>query len=127
MTDEKEVLALYDLWNKTLQTRNPDDIAKLYADDANLWGTFSPDLRPGQKLIHDYFRAFMERENLGSKLLEHQIRIYDEFAINSGRYSFQWTEKGKDTTLEARFSFIYRKVGGQWLIVEHHSSTMPER
>jgi uncharacterized protein (TIGR02246 family) len=26
----------------------------------------------------------------------------------------------------ARFSFIYKKVGGKWFITEHHSSAMPE-
>jgi hypothetical protein len=28
--------------------------------------------------------------------------------------------------VQARYSFLYRKINGEWLITEHHSSAMPE-
>jgi hypothetical protein len=28
---------------------------------------------------------------------------------------------------QARFTFLYRKYNGRWLIAEHHSSAMPEQ
>lgn len=28
--------------------------------------------------------------------------------------------------LQARFTFLYKEVNGQWRIAEHHSSAMPE-
>jgi len=29
-------------------------------------------------------------------------------------------------SLQARFTFLYKQVNGQWKIAEHHSSAMPE-
>lgn len=41
----------------------------------------------------------------------------------TGTYSF----KLKDKVVPARFSFLYGKIDGEWLIKEHHSSAMPEK
>lgn len=30
-----------------------------------------------------------------------------------------------DARTAVRFSFTYRRTGGQWLILDHHSSLMP--
>ena len=43
-------------------------------------------------------------------------------AIDSGLYVFD-TIGGQ---VPARYTFVYRKVGNDWLIAEHHSSAMPE-
>lgn len=33
---------------------------------------------------------------------------------------------GDAAPIKLRFSFVYHKVGAQWLIVDHHSSRVPE-
>ena len=48
-------------------------------------------------------------------------------AIHSGVYTFDLVKGGKPIKVQARFSFTYtRAADGQWYIVDHHSSGMPE-
>ena len=56
---------------------------------------------------------------------EQLIRVYGDTAINSGAYTFVAMIQGQPRTLPARYSFTYRKVDGQWLIADHHSSALP--
>jgi len=45
--------------------------------------------------------------------------------VISGLYTFSFEEDGKMVSIPARFSFVYEKENGKWLIVEHHSSKVP--
>ena len=51
------------------------------------------------------------------------IRVFGDTAVNTGNYL---TTIGSNTPITLRYSFVYHKVGDQWLIVDHHSSRMPE-
>ncbi len=49
-------------------------------------------------------------------------------AIDTGIYAFTLTDPktGAKRVVEARYTYEYEKRGGKWLIVNHHSSAMPE-
>lgn len=117
-----ECLALFDAWNDALQTGQPPQVAQLYATDAILLPTLSNKVRHTHAEIEDYFVHFMAKKPVGT-IDEANIRIFDSLAINSGRYSFAYAD---GTSTQARFTFVYRWDGQRWLIVEHHSSQMPE-
>ena len=58
------------------------------------------------------------------------VRVYGQFAVEAGTYTFAWQgDDGKTVEKRARFSFTFRreKPGNPqpWIIVEHHSSSMP--
>lgn len=36
------------------------------------------------------------------------------------------TQDGVQQQVAARYTFVYEWIDGQWLIVNHHSSTLPE-
>ena len=50
----------------------------------------------------------------------------EDHAIRSGSYTFSFdTEEGR-MSVPARYSFVYsRKQGGDWKIIDHHSSVAP--
>ena len=99
----------------------------LYAQDAVLWGTLSPTVRSNPASLRDYFvNAFKALPGLKVAFGEQLIRIYGSTAINTGYYSFSFVRDGEARTLPARYSFTYVSKGNNWMIVDHHSSAMPQ-
>lgn len=127
--DKEDVAAAENMWRDNLAAstpENPSKVLSLYADDAVLWGTISITLRATPAEIKDYFvNALQKLPKLTVVFKDPYIRIYGNTAINSGYYTFSYLKDGKPTTLPARYSFVYVKQGGKWLIVDHHSSAMP--
>lgn len=120
-----DIAKLFDKWNEALQTGKPDEVVKLYAANAILLPTVSNKARHNHAEIKDYFESFLMLKPAG-KINQHNIRIYGPVAINSGIYTFKLTRDGKQSDVRARYTFVYHRQEGRWLIVEHHSSAMPE-
>jgi uncharacterized protein (TIGR02246 family) len=124
----EEVAALFDLWNTTLQTGDPEKVASLYAPDGVLLPTVSNKVRPDHASKVDYFTAFLQLKPFGT-INESHVRFLNTqktLAANSGVYTFQLQKPDGPASVQARYSYIYRKVDGVWKIAEHHSSAMPE-
>ena len=98
-----------------------------YAEDAVLWGTLSPTVRSDRAGLRDYFvSAFAALPGLKVSFGNQLIRVYGDAAVNTGYYTFSYVKDGEDKTLPARYSFTYIKEGDNWIIVDHHSSAMPQ-
>jgi uncharacterized protein (TIGR02246 family) len=124
MSTKNEISNQFVIWNKALQTGEPDNVAAYYAVDAILLPTVSAKVRHNRDEIRDYFTHFLSKKPIG-RIVEQNIRIYDNIAINSGLYTFSLMEDGVHTDVAARFTFVYRKYEDGWLIIEHHSSVLP--
>ena len=124
MSMKDEIADQFAMWNKALQTGDPDKVVACYAVDAILLPTLSAKVRHNHDEIRDYFVQFLSKKPNG-RITEQNIRIYDNIAINSGLYTFSVTENGVQTDVAARFTFVYRKQENGWLIIEHHSSILP--
>jgi uncharacterized protein (TIGR02246 family) len=126
MTAHTIINSLFDLWNEALISGDAENVATLYASDAILLPTVSNQVRHNTTEIADYFAHFLLSKPTG-KILESNVRVFGDHAINSGIYEFTLTPEDKPTSvIQARFTFVYRKTGDDWRIVEHHSSKMPE-
>jgi len=122
MMEKGEITVLFDQWNSELQTGDPKQVATLYATDAILLPTVSNQVRHNHQEIEDYFVHFLAKGPQG-KIDESNVRIFDDIAINSGVYTFTFNG---GASVQARFTYVYRWDGQRWLIIEHHSSAMPE-
>jgi uncharacterized protein (TIGR02246 family) len=120
---ELEIASLFDRWNQSLQSGDPHQVVANYAASSILLPTVSntPRLTPEEKA--DYFRHFLENQPSGTITMR-QIQVGPDMAVDSGLYTFRFARTGDE--VKARYSFVYRRVGRQWLIVSHHSSAMPE-
>jgi uncharacterized protein (TIGR02246 family) len=125
MTTNADISALFDKWNAALQTGNPDRVVACYAKDAILLPTVSNKVRHNPDEIRDYFVHFLAKKPVG-RITEGNIRIFGDLAINSGLYTFSLTQDGQTTDVGARFTYVYQKQADGWLIIEHHSSVLPE-
>ncbi len=130
--NQENVAAATKKWAEAFNANNIDSILALYDEEAVLWGTTSPTLRTTSDKRHEYFTgpfgAAMEKKitELKVEFGDSVIRVYGDTAINTGYYTFSWVKDGETTTLPARFSFTYVKRDGEWKIVDHHSSKIPQ-
>ena len=117
-----EINSLFDHWNVAIQTGKPKNVVALYETNAILLPTISNKIRKTHAEIEDYFEAFLAKGPKGS-IDESNVRIFGDIAINSGIYTFTFAN---GSSVQARFTFVYRFNGQRYKIVEHHSSAMPE-
>jgi uncharacterized protein (TIGR02246 family) len=124
---KEDVAAATMKWAETLGQNDPDKVVLLYATDAVLWGTLSPTVRANRAALRDYFAmAFKALPGLKVTFGGQLIRIYGSTSVNTGSYTFSYIKDGETKLLPARYSFTFVKQGETWMIVDHHSSAMPE-
>ena len=123
---KEDVAAAAASWGRGLGENDPDKVLPFYANDAVLWGTLSQTVRAERAALRDYFvTAFKVLPSLKVSFGEQLIRVYGTTAVNTGYYTFSYSQNGEAKTLPARYSFTYVQNGDRWLIVDHHSSAMP--
>lgn len=121
-----DIAALFELWNDALASGDADKVADRYAPDAVLLPTQSNRVRRTREGIIDYFEDFLVKRPTG-RIRQSTITIFGPaVAVDSGVYVFVLTGKGAKETVKARYTFVYELRGARWLIVNHHSSVMPE-
>jgi uncharacterized protein (TIGR02246 family) len=125
---KKQAASLFDTWNAALQTGDPEQVADLYAQDAVLLPTVSNKVRSDRAGIVDYFHHFLENKPVGKKI-QTVVNVLDgNSVLDTGVYQFTLTDPktGEKRVVKARYTYAYEKRDGEWKIVNHHSSAMPE-
>jgi uncharacterized protein (TIGR02246 family) len=87
MKNQNEILALFDAWNNALLSGDASKVAGLYAENAILLPTVLNKVRHNYGEIRDYFEHFLQKKPSGN-IVEHNIRLFDDLAINSRVYHF---------------------------------------
>lgn len=122
--DEQEIAALFDRWNRSLQTGDPHKVVANYAQRSILLPTVSNKPRLTEAEKEDYFHHFLENKPFG-KINSRTIEIDCNTAFDAGLYTFTFGTTG--TQVKARYTYTYKWDGREWLITSHHSSAMPEK
>ncbi|WP_442107917.1 DUF4440 domain-containing protein [Pseudomonas sp. NUPR-001] len=122
LISEAQVLELFNQWNASLHSGEPQQVAALYRDDAILLPTLSSEPRLNTASRVDYFTGFLSKQPSG-ELDTHHVTLGCNMASLSGLYTFTFAQTGEQ--VPARYSFTYRLDGERWLIDSHHSSLLP--
>ena len=120
---KQDIVQLFTNWNAALQTGDPDKVTALYATDAILLPTVSNQVRHNHAEIRDYFVNFLSKQPKGVIDEANTRHLAEDLVSNAGVYTFTF---GDGNSVTARFSYLYQQIDGDWKILEHHSSAMPE-
>lgn len=123
---DAEIASLFDRWNSALATGDADTVAKLYATDAILEPTVSNEVRTTPPRIKAYFVKFLQMKPHGTINIREIRWLGDSAALDTGVYTFDLNKNGTHQKVHARYTYVYKKVDGEWKILNHHSSMMPE-
>lgn len=117
-----------EVWKELLESGDVEKITALYHESGVLMGTLSQIMRDTPETIAEYFEGFAAKKDISVEFTDELLRDYGDIAINSGFYTFSWMEGDKKVAVPARYSFVFMKEEDmdEWLILEHHSSLIPE-
>lgn len=103
-------------------------MADFYAKNAVLVGTFSEPIEIGKGEVLDYFINFLDKANLTCTILSNVNQaLFCGLIISSGTYLFKYTDKdGKKKRVYARYTYCFKQIKGEYKIINHHSSELPE-
>lgn len=123
---KSEVEAATQKWLTAFNSCDANQAAALYDATPVLWGTVAPAIISSSTGVRQYFERVCSANPQPKVAIGDQlVRVYGDAAINSGTYTFTVFPGGQARPFPARYSFTYRRVNGQWLIVDHHSSALP--
>jgi uncharacterized protein (TIGR02246 family) len=115
----------FTLWQTALLTRDPEQVADLYTENATLLPTMAQKVMTDRQGIIAYFTFFESFLPSVSMVEEHVIPISDDSYVHCGVYRFQLTRDGKPEEVDARFTMVWEKIGETWKMLHHHSSRIP--
>lgn len=123
-----EIAALFDRWNATVATAHPDKMTRLYAPDATLLPANGTAPRTGYAAIRDYFVYALQGQPR-AEVVSRAIRAGCDMATDTGVQTVSTGVKGTPGAVETekqRYTLVYRRFGGNWLIEHHHASKLAD-
>ncbi|MDE3016032.1 MAG: DUF4440 domain-containing protein [Pseudomonadota bacterium] len=112
-------------WVAAVESGSVDDITDLYDSHAVMISAFRQLPVTTHAELVRYYRKVEANPDAKIDIIEQHPRTFGNFAVNSGLYTFHYTEDGEPVTVPARFTFVYILEGGKWVIIDHHSSLVP--
>lgn len=130
---QAEIKKIYYNWCSTISSAkgNPQKMVKFYEpNNAVVYLINSPDLLPPKspKILHSregglygYFAFLTGLPNIECITNKLVTQINGSEIMNTGTYTFSYTDSGKTKRVTANFSFTYEKHNNQYLIVKQKS------
>jgi len=100
-------------------------LARLYADDFIGVGP-SGTVRTKPQVIADFMSGALNFQSITTD--DVQVRVYGNTAVETGRSTMKGQDKGRPVPQETRFTRVWVKQKGHWLLVaNHYSSQMAQK
>ena len=112
-------------WVAAVEGPSAENIVALYDKNAVMISTFAQAPITTRKDLLHYYKMVVSNPDVKVDVTETHARVFGNMAVNSGQYTFHYTQDGEPVVIPARFSFTYILRDGKWVIVDHHSSRVP--
>ena len=114
-------------WSKAFTDADVDGIAKLYAPDALMIGTFGKAVLTKPEQIRKYFDVALNTDKpRTAKLNSSEALVVDDNTIViAGFDTITGVKDGQPTIGMGRVTFVVAKRGSDWMIVHLHRSPLP--
>jgi len=119
------IRAATEAWRAAYDSRDAGRITAMYEKSAVLWGTTSKTIAASPEAIADYFKDAALRPNARVVFTEQNVRVLGDVAFDSGLYTFKDIRDGREISNPARYSMVFQRKQGNWMLVHHHSSRLP--
>lgn len=117
----------FERWVSAIDSAVAERVVALYAEDAILNATLNPTPMQSQTERLGYFQALAARPGIRVIITSRHLRMFgDSIAVISGLYRFEFYQDGQHAKLPARYSFVYQRTPAGWVIIDHHSSCLPD-
>ncbi|WP_052046161.1 nuclear transport factor 2 family protein [Candidatus Paracaedibacter symbiosus] len=126
MNEEKNLRQALAGWCDAINKNDVEKVITFYKADAILLPTLAPNIAKSRPDYFAYFATLMLNPKFQVEIIDSNLRIWQDFAINSGFYTFSFERDRTKIEVPARFTFIYSKMPEGWMIIEHHSSQIPK-
>ncbi|MBI2484253.1 SgcJ/EcaC family oxidoreductase [Candidatus Uhrbacteria bacterium] len=114
------------IWNQSLSSGDPKNVAALYSRDCTFLPTLSEDFKIGRAAAQQYFSRFLKMHPNGTISNDRVEQLGDGSYLHCGFYDFELDGKKGREVAHARFTFIWKlNDNHEWRIFHHHSSMHP--
>ena len=120
--DVKQALSA---WVSAVEKGTVEQIVALYDKDSVMLSAFANDPITSQKGLAAYYGKVVREPNRKVDVQAQDVRVFGNVASSTGLYTFHYDQDGETLDLPARFTFVYVLKDGQWKIISHHSSRVP--
>ena len=111
-------------WNNALKTLDASKVAALYVPSGlSFLPTLSADHIKEEVATKEYFVGLLKKSPEATITSEDVKTFGSDAYLHSGMYTFHLGPER--SPVSARFSYMWEKRDGKWLISHHHSSVAP--
>ena len=115
-------------WNAAASTWDIDAFAAIYTDDALMFGGRA-DHSVGSEGVHAYFASYVGVLTSAevTLTLQHIRQLGPETILTQGYGEFNFVlANGQRSHATLRTTWVIINKGGEWKVLQHHFSAMPE-
>jgi uncharacterized protein (TIGR02246 family) len=124
---KEDAYQVVEKWGKAFTDADVDAIAKLYAPDALMIGTFGKVVMTKPEQIHKYFDVALNIDQPRTATLNSSeaLVVDDNTVVITGFDTITGVKNGQPTSGQGRVTFVVAKRGSDWMIVHLHRSPLP--
>ena len=120
--------ANFEAWNDALKAKDYEKVAALYSStDLSFLPTVSPQFIQDSESTKQYFVEFLKKLPDGTITADNVQSYGPDAYLHTGLYTFMTGPDYNREAVQARFSYMWRRIDGVWKIVHHHSSALPRQ